>query len=249
MNVRRFLVPPGSLDVESVTIEGDLHRHAVKVLRLKVGTWVLLADGQGKERKGVVADIGRTSFVVTLGEEEEPASIPEEGVRITLYQGLPKGEKLDFILQKGTELGASAIVPFAARRTVVRIPPDQREERLERWRRIVREASRQSGRASVPEVWLAADLDEVLRTAHHPVKLLLWEEERERGLKEVLARLPAPGSVAVLIGPEGGFTAEEASRAQVAGFVPVTLGRRILRTETAGLALLAILQFVWGDVG
>ncbi|HEY6839536.1 MAG TPA: 16S rRNA (uracil(1498)-N(3))-methyltransferase [Geobacteraceae bacterium] len=249
MSVRRFLVPPGSLDAESVAIEGELYRHAVKVLRLKAGARVLLADGRGRERGGIVTEIGRTNLVVTLEEDQGLTAIPEKGVRIALYQGLPKGEKLDFILQKGTELGATAIVPFAARRTVVRIPPDQREERLERWRRIVREASRQSGRASVPEVSLAADLDEVLRTAHHPVKLLLWEEERERGLKEMLAQLPEPGSVAVLIGPEGGFTVEEAKRAQAAGFVPVTLGRRILRTETAGLALLAILQFVWGDVG
>lgn len=248
MSVRRFLVPAGSLDADSVTLDGELYRHAVKVLRLKPGARIVLADGQGSERSGIIGEIGRTSLIVTL-EEKGVAATGETGTRITLYQGLPKGEKLDFILQKGTELGAAAIVAFAARRTVVRIAVDQREERLGRWRRIVREASRQSGRASVPDISLAADLDEVLRTARDPVKLLLWEEEREQRLKELLAELPPPASVAVLIGPEGGFSSEEATQALAAGFVPVTLGRRILRTETAGLAMLAILQFVWGDVG
>ena len=118
-----------------------------------------------------------------------------------------------------------------------------------RWERIVMEAARQSGRSKIPAIGFAADLQTAVQSDSSALKLLLWEGETERGMKTVLNGCPRPASIAVLVGPEGGLTAAEAATAQSAGFIPVTLGQRILRTETAGLAVLAILQYEWGDLG
>ena len=247
MTVRRFVLPPEDLGGDEVVLTGEIYRYAIRVLRLGPGSPVLLSDGRGREWHGRIETVERLRAVVAI--DGKGAQAATAGPGITLYQGLPKGEKLDLILQKGTELGAAAIVPFAGERSVVRIPPEKTDERIERWQRIVREASRQSRRATVPEVDFAPDLGEVLRSAGQDVKLLLWEEEETRRLKETLAALPTPESIAVLVGPEGGFSAAEARAAEERGFIPVGLGRRILRTETAGLAMLAILQFYWGDMG
>ena len=248
MTPRRFLVPSLPENGATVTLGGEVHRHAVRVLRLKCGSQIILADGAGRECPCRITEIGKGELTVHVeGEMIQPAV--EAGPRITLYQGLPKGEKLDLILQKCTELGVGEIVTFAAERSVAKIAPGQREERQARWQRIVREAARQSRRTVVPRVGLATDLTEVLASARQEVRLLLWEEATGRGLKEALAGLPVPAEVGVLIGPEGGFSPEEARAAAEGGFIPVSLGSRILRTETAGLAVVTILQFVWGDLG
>ena len=141
------------------------------------------------------------------------------------------------------------MVPFVSGRSVARLPKDREAERLERWRKIIREAARQSDRTTIPRLSPVMGLSEALATADQTVKLLLWEEEKANRLKSVLGSQPFPESVAVMVGPEGGLSAEEAAAATAAGFVPVSLGTRILRTETAGIALLAILQFYWGDMG
>jgi 16S rRNA (uracil1498-N3)-methyltransferase len=248
MTVRRFVLPPEALVGDEVVLTGELYRYAIRVLRLGPGSPVLLSDGRGREWQGRIETVERLRAVVAI-YDKTAATATAAGPRITLYQGLPKGEKLDLILQKGTELGAAAIIPFMGERSVVRIPPDRAGERIERWQRIVREASRQSQRTAVPEVDFAPDLARVLSTAGQTVKLLLWEEEKTTRLRETLAALPAPESVAVLVGPEGGFSGAEAQAAQAGGFIPVSLGSRVLRTETAGLAMLAILQFYWGDMG
>jgi 16S rRNA (uracil1498-N3)-methyltransferase len=188
------------------------------------------------------------SITVSL---ENDSSLPttEPGPKITLYQGIPKGDKLDLILQKCTELGATEIIPFIAARSVARVPEARIQERVERWRRIVLEAARQSNRFSVPEVFFAGDLANVLQLAKHSVKLLLWEEEQVGALRKTLAGFSSPLSIAVIVGPEGGLTVEEVESAGRCGFIPVSLGKRILRTETAALVVLSILQFYWGDIG
>ena len=169
--------------------------------------------------------------------------------RITLFQGLPKGDKLEFILQKTTELGVEEVIPFIAARSVPRIRKGEEAEKVVRWQRIVQEAARQSGRGSVPEVSLAGSMAEVVNMSGHGVKFLLWEGEKVSRLKDTLAELPKPETIALIVGPEGGLSAEEAATATESGFVPVSLGPRIVRTETAGLVMMAILQFYWGDIG
>ncbi len=248
MSVRRFFVPPEAIGDGCAVITGDLYRHMAKVLRLKTGTGVILADGAGNEFRGTIRDIGREELTVELEERSGPAAAPA-GPAITVYQGLPKGDKLELIVQKTTELGVAEVIPFAAARSISRIRHGEEADKVARWQRIAREAARQSGRPSPPRVSLAGSLKEAVAEARQELKLLLWEEEKDNGLRDTLARVPAPASIAVLIGPEGGLTAEEAALARENGFIPVSLGRRILRTETAGLAAVAILQFYWGDLG
>jgi 16S rRNA (uracil1498-N3)-methyltransferase len=233
---------------EAVQITGDLFHHIAHVLRLKKGARIRLADGSGLEFTGIISRVAGKSISVTL-EETCTAPVTESGPGITLYQGVPRGDKLEFILQKCTELGVTGIVPFLAARSVARIPAGRLKEKLERWQRIVQEASRQSNRMTVPEISYAGEFAEVLRLADDPVKLLLWEEEQAGTLKKVLPGLPPPQRISVIVGPEGGLTVEEVASAVKCGFIPVSLGKRIVRTETAGLAIVAILQFYWGDMG
>jgi len=248
MSGRRFMAPGADLSGETVRIGGDLFRHMVKVLRLKIDTPVMLADGRGGECAGIIREIGRDHLTVAV-VERRAAAPSGGGPRITLIQGLPKGEKMELILQKGTELGVHEVVPFPADRSVSRIPAPRQDERLRRWGRITAEAARQAGRPDIPVVRLASGMGDAVREAHHDLKLLLWEEERVTTLKGAMADRTRPASIAVIVGPEGGLTAAEAETARGAGFIPVTLGRRILRTETAGIALLAILQYLHGDLG
>lgn len=246
--MRRFIIPPHDVADDTVMITGDLFHHIAHVLRLKKGAHICLNDGSDREYTGIISRVAGESITVTL-EETLTAPATESGPRITLFQGIPRGDKLELILQKCTELGVAGIVPFMASRSVARVPAGRLREKLERWQRIVREAARQSNRASVPDISFAADLAEALHLAEDPVKLLLWEEEQAGTLKKVLAELPPPERIAVIVGPEGGLTAEEVASAVKCGFVPVSLGKRIVRTETAGLAIVAILQFYWGDIG
>lgn len=247
MTLRRFFLPPEQLTVPRTTITGDLFRHLVTVLRFNAGDSVILADGQGREMVATIVEIGKEALVVQTGDERIAPAQPA-GPSITLYQGLPKGEKVDLILQKATELGIHQVILFAAARSVPRLDQERRESRLVRWQRIVREASRQAGRETVPLVGFADSLSQALQQGEHSVKLLLWEGEHDRHLKELL-RTPPPDTVAFIVGPEGGLTSGEAELAGRNGYQPTTMGRRILRTETASLALLAILQYQWGDLG
>jgi 16S rRNA (uracil1498-N3)-methyltransferase len=244
---RFFLDPEQQLTLPLTTISGELYRHLVTVLRLEVGTEIILADGQGRELLATIRQIGRESLQAAINIEQAAVE-PGRGPAITLYQGLPKGEKVDLILQKATELGAAQIVLFAAARSVPRLDGARLDSRLSRWQRIVHEAARQSGRATIPAVTYAGSLAEALQRQEHSVKLMLWEAEEEQHLRSLLGSA-APDSLAFIVGPEGGITAAEAHAASQAGYLPVTLGRRILRTETASLALLAILQYHWGDLG
>jgi 16S rRNA (uracil1498-N3)-methyltransferase len=246
--MRRFFIDEKAIEGNRAVATGNLFCHMTRVLRLKIGTRVLLSDGIGRRHVGVIESIGKENLVIRL---EESSSEPDRpaGPRITLYQGLPKGSKMEFILQKCTELGADELVPFVANRSIARLPQDREAERLVRWRRIVAEAARQSNRPFIPELRPVLDFSELFVTADQTVKLLLWEEEKSNRLKSVLGSLPLPDSVAVMVGPEGGLTKDEVAAATHAGFIPITLGSRILRTETAGIALLAVLQFFWGDMG
>jgi 16S rRNA (uracil1498-N3)-methyltransferase len=248
LSLRRFFVPPEAFGDGSVTISGDLFRHMVKVLRLKPGAGVLLADGRGTESAGIIDSVGKETLIVTI--QESFVAAPVAAVpRITLFQGLPKGDKLEFILQKTTELGVAEVIPFIAARSVPRIRKGEEAEKVVRWQRIVQEAARQSGRSSVPQVSLAGSMAEVVNMSGHSVKFLLWEGEKVNRLKDTLAELPKPENIALIVGPEGGLSAEEAATATAGGFIPVSLGPRIVRTETAGLVMMAILQFYWGDIG
>jgi len=246
--MRRFFVPPELLRCSCATLSGELFHHIATVLRLKPGTAIILADGCGHEAVAVIKAIGKEGLTVDI--QPFYAVSADDGVLpVTLCQGLPKGEKMDLILQKATELGVSRLVPFNAERSVARLEGDRLEKRVARWEKIVQEAARQSKRSRVPSVGFYGDLQELLQAEDDGLKLLLWEGEKEQGLRETIEKIARPASVSIVIGPEGGLTAAEAAQAEKAGYIPVTLGSRILRTETAGLAVVAILQYLWGDLG
>jgi 16S rRNA (uracil1498-N3)-methyltransferase len=245
--MRNFFLGSNPVFEDCATISGELYRHMARVLRLKEGSEVTLIEDGGAQLCGVIEQLGAKSLTVRIGSRKL-APEQAEGLRITLYQGLPKGEKLDLILQKCTELGVAEVVTFDAARSIVKLRGERSAGRLERCEKIVQEAARQSGRVSAPRVSIGGNLDAVLREARQSVKLLLWEGERIVRLRDGL-EAQQPKSVAIVVGPEGGLSAEEVEQAMGYGFTPVSLGPRILRTETAGLAMVSILQFHWGDIG
>lgn len=242
--MRRFFVSPTSLNQSVIPLEGDTLHHLSKVLRLTTGEEILLLDGRGNLCQCRIENLGRRSGearVVRRWQESE-AVLP-----IQLLQSLPKGDKMELILQKGTELGVTEFVPVLAGRSTPRLVADREESRQQRWERIIQEAARQCRRPVLPRLAPATTLAEALSACTAELRLLPWEEES----RPLAAVLPArrPASAAVLIGPEGGFSAAEATLASTAGFLPISLGRRILRSETAGFAVATILQHHYGDLG
>jgi 16S rRNA (uracil1498-N3)-methyltransferase len=239
--VHRLFVPPEQID-ELVRLDPAQSRHVELVLRLKPGAELEVFDGRGSRWPARLEGPG----LLRLGARAEP----ERGAAdVWLAQALAKGEKLDVVVQKATELGATRILPLAAERSVVRLDEDRAERRAARLRRIAQEAARQCGRNDVPGVDVPctlADLARLLRAEPDRRGLLLDPEERSVRLSQA-----ARGASRILlaVGPEGGFTPAERAEAAAAGFASVALGRLVLRTETAGLAALAIVQHLAGDLG
>lgn len=234
----RYLMVEGTLARGPVVLTGREARHA-RVLRLGAGDRVQLCDGRGQLYTARVVTVTRDRVEAEVLEPAPAQVMP--AVSLVLGQALPKAAKMDLVIEKATELGADRIIPFTSVRT---IPQPRASTRLLRWHRLAEAASKQCGRPVVPEVTDVVPFDEFLRmTEPLPVKLLLWEGEAERSLRTLLREGGRPGGVALAVGPEGGFAPEEVERARARGFVPVSLGPRILRTETAGLAALAIVQY------
>jgi 16S rRNA (uracil1498-N3)-methyltransferase len=240
--MHRLYVPPGQLaGAPRVKLTVDQSRHVVTVLRLAPGAEIEVFDGVGGRFRAVLAGQG-----LEIGPR-----LPADGRKtdVVLVQALAKGEKMDLVVQKATELGVTRIVPLSSDRAVVRLDPDRRRSRAERWRRIAQEASRQCGRADVPRIdeptgW--SGVFSLARDDEDRRALLLDPEERElrlggaaRGVSHLL----------LAVGPEGGFSPEEKARAREASFVPAGLGPLVLRSETAGLAALAVVLHVNGELG
>ncbi|MGB9803361.1 16S rRNA (uracil(1498)-N(3))-methyltransferase [Desulfofundulus sp.] len=242
-----FFVPPEQITGDRVTITGPDVVHISRVLRLGPGDLITVMDGQGMGyRVRLTRTAGHTVEGVVL-EKFIPGG--EAPLMVTLVQGLARGEKMDIIIQKSTELGVSRVIPLACHRSVVRLNPLKARERQQRWQRIAMEAAKQSRRAIVPRVTEVMDLSAVLDLiSPGALALMPWEEERELTLKRVL-RGRSCREVFVFIGPEGGFTSGEVAMAREKGVLSVTLGPRILRTETAGLAAVTMVLYELGDLG
>jgi 16S rRNA (uracil1498-N3)-methyltransferase len=247
--VSRLYIDPARLADELVVVAGEDHRYLTRVLRLGIGDRLVLFDGIGVEADAQIVRIGPRALELKV-ESRRPAR-PAERPQVTLIQALTKGDKLDLVVQKATELGVERIIPATTARSVPRLEATRALSRRARWQKIAREATRQSGRADVPEVEPVTALETALNAAAKDAfKVMLWEGARQAGLRSVL---PPPGGppvaqVVVAIGPEGGFSEEEVEAARAAGFAVVGLGPRILRTETAALVTLSILGFALGDL-
>ncbi|MEA3486891.1 MAG: 16S rRNA (uracil(1498)-N(3))-methyltransferase [Thermodesulfobacteriota bacterium] len=219
------------------------------VLRLKKGAELTLFDGMGHEYSTIIRDFSSCNVCLDIIGKE---TIKLPATHITLAQSLPKGSKMEMIIQKSTELRASRIVPFISSRSIPRLTGTRATGKAARWRKIAIEASRQCGRGDVPEVSEIVSFDEMLGMAdRHNLRIILWEAEPELGIREILTDEKHAGadSFFIVIGPEGGFSWEEIEKARQCGFIAASLGRLILRTETAPLAILSILQYEKGAFG
>jgi len=244
--MHRFFVTPENIQEDTITIEGDDFVHLTRVLRIGDQEVFEVCDGRGTDYHCVIGQRDK-DFLTAKILEKMPAG-GEAPFHLTLFQGLPKGHKLDEIIQKGTEVGISAFVPFQSSRAVATVRGKEDKKR-ERWQRIAYEAAKQSKRGIIPLVGtpltsLSAVLD---RFADYDLILLAYEGEREGSLKQILAGAgpERPERIALIVGPEGGFSPEEAAACTAAGAVSVSLGIRILRTETAGVVMAAQVDFFY----
>ena len=226
-----------------VILEGTDVNHIKNVLRMRPGEDVRISDGSGKVYLCCVgAYEAGTAILDILKELDADTELPS---KIILFQGLPKGDKMDWIVQKAVELGADEIVPFSARRSIVKLDEKKAKKKQERWQAIAKGAAEQSGRSRIPEVrqvmTFAGALDEA---SDLDVVLIPYElEEGMRRTAQIIENIVPGQSVGIFIGPEGGFEETEVEQAKECGAQPVTLGKRILRTETAGLTTLSILMY------
>ena len=245
---RRFVINSRSIRDGYGSYDGELHHHIARVLRLRPGDEVVLVDEAGRRHQGFIDQVTQEWTAVRITSTLEAATFPD-ALQITVIQGLPRGEKIELVLQKGTELGVSAFSIFRADRSVPKLSGEKLAGRLERWKKIVQEAARQSERYDQPDIaWHPTSAAAAASASNADMKLLLWERGTPSPLREILEGQIRPSRVAIAIGPEGGFEPGEAEAFSLWGFTPVTLGERILRTEAAALAMTAILQYKWGDI-
>ena len=243
----RFYVPQPRIEKGMLKVEGEEVKHIRKVLRLKEGDEITVFDGLGREFEGTIVEEGLSSVVIRVNSVY--SSKRDSPLEVTLAQSLLKGEKMDYLIQKATELGVKEIIPFLSSRSVPLLEKSRRLKRHHRWERIAIEASKQCGRGVVPRIEFLQDYSEMLpKASPNALRLILWEREGIK-LKEILERSKEKKKIFFVIGPEGGFSQGEVDEAKEAGFIAVTLGRRILRAETASLCLLSILQYEQGDMG
>ncbi len=235
---------------EHTGISGEEAHHIARVLRYKKGDIISISDGKNIEYTGLILDIDIKGPIIEIEIIDKKNADPIRPY-ITLYCGLPKGEKFEWILQKNTEIGVSEFVPMITERTVANIMPSKSEFKLARWSKIVQEAAKQCMRINIPEVREICDFDTALsKTSDCQLTIIPWENERETSLKDVLKYKGRDASkVAVFIGPEGGFSEKEIEKAVAIGATPVSLGPRILRTETASFAVSSIIMYEIGDIG
>jgi 16S rRNA (uracil1498-N3)-methyltransferase len=243
----RFYVPNPLIKNGLLKIEGSEARHIRRTLRLRTGDEVVVFNGSSKEYEGPIVEEGPTSVVINI--QNIFPTTGESPLEVILAQSLLKGEKMDYLIQKATELGIKEIIPFLSSRSIPILEKSRGLKRFHRWKRIAIEASKQCGRGIAPKIEPLQDYSQMLRVAcSGSLRLILWEKKGVK-LKEVLKDAKDKTKIFFIVGPEGGLSIEEVEHARKMGFLPVVLGKRILRSETASLCLLSILQYEWGDIG
>ena len=242
--MHHFFVNPEQVEDGLIRITGSDVNHIKNVLRIRQGEEMLVSDGTGRDYLCQAEEIaGQEVTVRILETEEEGRELPS---RIWLFQGLPKSDKMEMIIQKAVELGAEAIVPVATRNAVVKLDGKKEASKRARWQAIAESAAKQSKRSRIPQVLGLMSLKEAfsyVTKEGFSLKLIPYEgEQGMEGAKKALGQVGPGQQIAVFIGPEGGFDEDEIKQALELGILPVSLGKRILRTETAGLAILSVLM-------
>lgn len=242
--VYQFFIETSQIAEDQIRILGKDVNHMKNVLRMKPGEEIRVTDSEtSRSYRCEVAELYEETIVChILAEEEEGSELP---VRIYLFQGLPKADKMELIIQKAVELGVYQIIPTACRRCVVKLDPKKEKTKLARWQQIAEAAAKQSKRSLIPEIMPVISLREAFaRSQKMQVRLIPYERaEGMEKTREILKGIRSGDEVAVFIGPEGGFEETEIEEAMKAQIKPVTLGKRILRTETAGMTVLAFLLY------
>ena len=245
--MHRFHVPPGSVDGAAVRLPDAAARQVAQVLRMRPGDVIAVFDGSGLEWTVELTDLGRGGVSGRVTATARPCTEP--AARVTLWQGLLDQAQFELVLQKGTELGVAAFVPLLCERVQGSRSGGPSARRQERWRRIIREAAEQCGRVVLPRLGELARLDALELPPGGPT-FVLWEEETGLSLRAALASRAGevPGAVSLIVGPKGGFTAREVETLRARGAVPVSLGPRVLRGETAALAAVTAVLYELGDM-
>jgi 16S rRNA (uracil1498-N3)-methyltransferase len=248
MKPRRFFVEGAPLKPGERLVTGKRAHHLTRVLRLGVGEPVVLFDGSGREFSAEILEVGRQLIRFKVGSGTRVDR--ESPLNLMLALGLSRPSIMDLIVQKVTELGVNEIVPIQTERAQGWLAGKKDLTRIKRWERIAQEAARQSGRNVVPRIWPLTDYPQLLKqTENREIKLFCWEEEKKENLRQALEVKGRVRQACALIGPEGGFSEKEAEAAASAGFQRVSLGGRILRTETAAIVVVGLIQYELGDLG
>ncbi len=245
--MHRFFIKNEAIEKDSITIYGEDVQHISKVLRLQIGDKIMLCDGEGSDYLAAIESMDKHSVSTVI--IDPPASKGEPDVEAVLYQGIPKSTKMDLIIQKCTEMGIKRVVPVFTVRTIVKLESEKDErKKVERWTKIAEEAAKQSGRGIIPNIEMPMTFAEALKDAARLNAVIIpYELEGSLSIKEAL-RKDKGSSIGFFIGPEGGFETSEIEKAKAAGAVPVTLGSRILRTETAGVAVLTSIMYEYDQM-
>ena len=247
MSLYRVCVSPETLRQPTITLPSSIAHYIRHVLRLRVGDEITAFDGTGQEC------LVRLTSVAETHVQGEKLALLAPTVRtpkpLILGQALPKGPKMDLIVEKCSELGLTTLVPLHTERTVVREASERLATKMARWQRIAAAAARQCGRRTLLDVQQPMALRDFCgRYRSAPVKLVCWEEERQQGIRQVFERLTGQSPIVLLIGPEGGLTVHEVEIARTEGFTTVSLGSHLLRTETAAIVLTGIVRYSLGDL-
>ncbi len=252
MNLHRFFVLPETIKDGRVVIKGSDVKHIKNVLRLKKGNNIIIFDGAGKEYLVTIEDIKNdVKGKITHQEEAKDKKHP----KIVLLQGIPKGSKMDFVIQKCTEAGVNRIVPLITERTIVKLNGKRLTEKQKRWQKIAKSSAQQSGSVTVPHIDEPVAFFKALdRIDSKALNLIAWEAETSNSLKKVLKQhcsliQQEDSVISVFVGPEGGFSYKEIEKVRLEGAIPVSLGSRILRTETAGFAIAIMILYETGALG
>jgi len=224
-------------------LDDNAANHVGRVLRMQAGQALLLFNGDGQDYRATLTEAGKKHVQVAVTEAGKNET--ESPLRVVLAQTLSKGDRMDYAVQKAVEMGVSEIVPLTTERCDVKLKGDREDKRLRHWQQVAISAAEQCGRARVPDIQPVMTVQQWLEHARACDLRLVLHHRTERSLNT----LEKPSSIALMIGPEGGLTAEEIALAEDNGFLPVALGPRVLRTETAPVAAIALCQWLWGDIG